>query len=424
MNIFQEGNYFFKKNIFLITIEIVIVSAFLIILNIFSSFNYNLDFFSNSARKNSKDTMLYSLVDNLQDPDSFATFIEKPENLQQIGTFYDKLNNHNILKYLAINDQPFSVADFKGTEIFEYAYGTEMRGNGKYQADIGNEKYNLFDVKSMQMNENAFDFYSLQTVNNSKVDWGKIDFESGKIPVILGSEYKNYYSVGDTITVYYLAKFFELEVKDFFVDNTFLFFKGNAQAYLDNYIVVPYPEKLNMKESSDIYYPQLYFEMINGDIVVNNTTSVETLTYYLNEISNISGFKQYSLLGFNRFVTEYSNMLLILNENRYLLFIILSVLFLTVVILSIFIIHCSFKRYTNVYQTLFLLGYPKKSLRQFTKFEIVSPIIFSNGIYIYFIFSTNILNKYSFIIGICVSIVICMLSYLFILKKTLVDYIN
>lgn len=164
--------------------------------------------------------------------------------------------------------------------------------------------------------------------------------------------------------------------------------------------------------------------MINGDIVVNNTTSVETLTYYLNEISNISGFKQYSLLGFNRFVTEYSNMLLILNENRYLLFIILSVLFLTVVILSIFIIHCSFKRYTNVYQTLFLLGYPKKSLRQFTKFEIVSPIIFSNAIYIYFIFSTNILNKYSFIIGICVSIVICMLSYLFILKKTLVDYIN
>ncbi|MBV6373076.1 hypothetical protein HIU98_18805, partial [Enterococcus casseliflavus] len=269
-----------------------------------------------------------------------------------------------------------------------------------------------------------FDFYSLKTENNTKIDWNTIDFESGKIPVILGSEYKNYFNIGDTITVYYLNKLFELEVKDFFVDNTFLYFKGNAQEYLDNYILVPYPEKLSMKESSGIYYPQLYFEMINGDIVVNNKTSLESLTYYLTEISNESGFKQYTLLGFNSFVTEYSNMLLVLNENRYLLLFILSILFITVTILSIFIIHCSFKRYTNVYQTYFLLGFSKKSLRRFTKLQILNPIIFSNVIYLCFMFFTTILNKYSFVIGLCASIFIFIFSYFFILKKTLVEYLN
>lgn len=424
MSIFQEGKYFLKKNILLIIIEILIISIFLIILNIFSSFNYDLDYFSNSARENSKNTMLYSLVDTLQDQESFSSFIENPERLQQVETFYDKLNNHDIINYLAINNQPLAVSDFKGNETFEYAYGTEMVGNGKYKADIDNKSYNLFDVKSMQLNKHAFDFYSLKTENNTKIDWNTIDFESGKIPVILGSEYKNYFNIGDTITVYYLNKLFELEVKDFFVDNTFLYFKGNAQEYLDNYILVPYPEKLSMKESSGIYYPQLYFEMINGDIVVNNKTSLESLTYYLTEISNESGFKQYTLLGFNSFVTEYSNMLLVLNENRYLLLIILSILFITVTILSIFIIHCSFKRYTNVYQTYFLLGFSKKSLRRFTKLQILNPIIFSNVIYLCFMFFTTILNKYSFVIGLCASIFIFIFSYFFILKKTLVEYLN
>ncbi|MBV6373115.1 hypothetical protein HIU98_19040, partial [Enterococcus casseliflavus] len=143
-----------------IIIEILIISIFLIILNIFSSFNYDLDYFSNSARENSKNTMLYSLVDTLQDQESFSSFIENPERLQQVETFYDKLNNHDIINYLAINNQPLAVSDFKGNETFEYAYGTEMVGNGKYKADIDNKSYNLFDVKSMQLNKHAFDFYS------------------------------------------------------------------------------------------------------------------------------------------------------------------------------------------------------------------------------------------------------------------------
>ncbi|MEI5994994.1 hypothetical protein [Candidatus Enterococcus mansonii] len=166
MTVIKELYYTFKSHPFLIGIYVILLTTFLALLTIFISFNSKIDDVSESLPRNFSDKTMYSLIDTL-DPVEFETFNRSADSVEIIANFYNELNEQKDFNYLAMNDQPIPIIDFKGDETFEYAYGTPMKGTGRYEAEIGEKSYSFFDTKAIQLNKKVLSFI-LWTLSTEK----------------------------------------------------------------------------------------------------------------------------------------------------------------------------------------------------------------------------------------------------------------
>jgi len=287
----------------------------------------------------------YTIVDNFYDADAFYEFRQHSKNINRLGEFYNGLVESSKLEFISIFNQPINIKQYKGDAGFLYN-----------SQEFRNEKIlDTSNVKAIQLNSAAFELYQLSAAQGLSIDWHAVDYQKGVLPVLLGADYNGVYAVGSTFKGNFYGRTMTFEVVGLLEPNTFVYYKGNPEFYLDKYIVMPYPELCKSVDAMDFHFEGiLYFAMINGDAA---TTLGEKS--FLREIKNIADsteFTDFSVVGIPILSMRYAEMISVIKENQRLL----SATMLLVGILVAFI-QCQvgnliLARRLDVYQAYWLIG--------------------------------------------------------------------
>lgn len=314
----MELIYNLKKNGLLILLKTTILAVFFFLLYLFLLFAVNINVELTSNLEESSNKKLFTLTDTLTEPDAFYHFRQSKTLLTTVKSFYEQLNTKENLHFISSFDQPLQIEDFKGDTEFNEAYSTDMEIIGNYIDPM--TKKEVFDAKCFQVNKNFFDYYKLETENKALFPWDDLDIENHTLPILLGSNYKKSYSVGETMKGSLYLKPFDFKIIGFLKENTSVFYKNDLNKYLDDYIILPYPEKLSTvsKENKE-FVGMLYFAMLNGDISIDQNKGLDYLTKQLSTIANETGFYDYTLLGVPTFTLQYNRMYELIHYNRTLL---------------------------------------------------------------------------------------------------------
>ena len=259
---------------------------------------------------------MYGLIDGLTDPTMFSQYRESTENIQKVTTFYDALtqNAPEGVQLLSAFDQPMPVEDFAGGETFEDDYGVPGAAQGPYVDPFTNKQ--VVDVKSMQLSRETFEFYNLAGQGGTDLDWDAVDYESKTIPVLLGAEYEGVYAVGDQLAVDYYFKPTRMQVAGFLPPNASMFYQGDINHFLDDYLIVPYPTSITASPDSDRDFSGiLAFAMLNANIAVDQGLSDDTVFKALEDAAAISGFEHYVLLNVPSYLTQFSSVRALVHDN-------------------------------------------------------------------------------------------------------------
>lgn len=260
------------------------------------------------------DVNLYGLIDDLRDADEFSAFRESIDDLERLASFYTALTSDNELTFLSSFDQPVPVRDFRGGLSYEYGYGTDLSTHGHYrEQETGRD---LFDAKSLQVNRAAFEFYNLETSDGQPLPWDSVDYTRGVTPVVLGDDYRGVYEVGERFTGRLYAAGVTFEVAGFLRPDSSIFYQGDIDYFLDDHIVIPYPERLEglVRENQELY-GIISFAMVNGDIAAAKSLTSADVLERLSGIAQTSGFSDYTLLNVSPYLTQFTMTKKIIDDN-------------------------------------------------------------------------------------------------------------
>lgn len=336
-----------KANAIYYILSTLVMTAFLVILGIMVILRSATEMRESQINNVYKDKKLYSLIDSFYDADEFYEFRQHSENVNLLGEFYNTLVQSSNVEFISMFTQPINIEQFQGDEQFFYN-SQEFRNENSTTSDHVN-------VKSIQLNSTAYQLFQLNVERGNDFDWSKVDYSKDTLPVLIGSDYNGVYDIGSRFIGNYYGRNIIFEVIGILESDTFLYYKGDPEFYLDKYIIIPYQEYCTPVVTTDFTFEGiLYFAMINGDIIT--TLDEKIFLKEIKYIANTTGFADFSIVGIPEFTMMYNTMISVINENQ-------SLLLLTMVLLGILITFIQYgmgrlilARRLNVYQTHFLIG--------------------------------------------------------------------
>ncbi|WP_312651187.1 hypothetical protein [Aminipila sp.] len=361
----KEFRWYIYNNYSLIIFKTVILFLVLGLIYTFLLFSRDLFNTDNNFKNLYSDRTMYELIYLFDDADSFYAFRDSDESMAGLKTFYDDLNREKSFSFLSTCDQSISVTDFKGDNKFKDGNDNSLEFNDKLYEDI----------KSVQINKKAFDFYHLKIDKGSYFKWNQINYANNKIPVILGADYEGIYHIGDIIEANFYSLNVEFQVIGFLQTDSTIYHKYEVRRCLDQYILVPYPEK--GYENMDKYFRGiLYSSMINGNIVVQNSDSaLQFILDKLSELSKHSGYYQYTLIGIPIFAVQYNMVISTVQANKNLITAVLVLLICITTFIMGSISYFLYQRRRNIYEVYTILGYSKQEIHRMIFREMSFPYI-------------------------------------------------
>lgn len=300
-----------RRHWFPTTVKSTLLGVFFLSVYILVSFSESTTDAVNRSFSSEAEVNLYSIIDTLEDPDAFSSFRESRQAVENLGAFYTAVDTLDDIDYLSSFAQPIPVLDFAGDETFDAGSGTYTDPGTGLQ---------VRDVKSIQMNRSTFDFYHLGQESGQPIAWESVDYDSGRAPVLLGASYSGVYSVGDTLPVNFYSRPLTLEVAGFLEPASSMFYKNEMNFFLDDYILVPYPPQIGDFTDEDHFFSGiLYFAMLNGDITAHKDMSTDDLLDELLSVSRRTGFSDYSLIDVPTYLTQFTLVRTIVEDNLALL---------------------------------------------------------------------------------------------------------
>ncbi|PZF41753.1 MULTISPECIES: hypothetical protein [unclassified Curtobacterium] len=304
------------------------------------------------------DVDLYTVVDDLG-PDAFETIRRDEHALDAVASFADRIDDQPGFDFISSYDQPVTVQDFRGDDRFDVGYGTEYTLNGKYQDESGRS---VQDIKSIQLNETAYEFAGLSVQDGKPIEWDGVDWGSGRIPVLLGNEYRGVYELGERFTGAVILQEQELEVVGFLEPDSAMYFRGEPNHYLDDTVIVPYPPTLAGLDRAalDRVDPELFgrlvFQVLNADLAVDHSLDFGGVVARLDAIGDDTGFRSYTLLGVPSYLVQLSLVRQLVQDNVALVTALLVVLTASVGIITAFLHRLLHNRRAPVARVHHLLG--------------------------------------------------------------------
>lgn len=335
----------FKANAMFYVLSVCVLTAFLVIMGILFVLQSTTLTKESHIKSVYEGKRLYTIVDNLYDPDGFYEFRQHPENINCLGRFYNGLVSSPNLEFVSTFNQSIPIDEFRGDEQFFY----------NSQAFRNQHKNMHTNVKSMQLNTAAFEHYHLQVAHGASFDWREVDYSKDTLPVLLGSNYDGAYEIGDTLTGSYYARDMKFKVIGILEPSTFIYYKGDPEFYLDKYLVIPYPEFCAPVNSANFCFEGiLYFAMINGDIMT--TLDEKAFLAEIKNIANTTGFVDFSVVGISDFVIRYNAMISVIKENQSLLFVTMLLVLVLITFIQYGMGRLIFSKRLDVYKTYWLMG--------------------------------------------------------------------
>lgn len=286
---------------------------------------------------------LYKMIDNFYDPDKFYDFRNNASNINILSNFYNQLNISEDFDILTSFNQCIAVTDFKGDNKFYY----------NSEEFIETHPSSKVNIKSLQLNQDAYIFYNIKTDENIEISWNDISYDDKNIPILLGSDYKKYYKSGDIIKGNYYSKDMNFEVIGFLKNNCSIKYKSIHDVNIDTYIIIPYPPILWEVKKDFQFESILYFAMINCDILpsVNETKILKDIK----EISQKTGFAEFSLVGIDNFQIQNIELLLFIQEYKNIVIILMISIFILINVIGIKFFQIILKEKKENYIKTFIL---------------------------------------------------------------------
>lgn len=416
----RELKFYFKKNIKIITIIYIQVTVMLLLIGTFFYFFDSVDSVETGFKEVYSGKAMFQISNDYYNEKS-EEFSKNNDTLLIKKEFYNKLNDEDKFSYLSLKEHYISInSEMVPNESkiinFNNEYGLEK---------IEDKEYTM--VKSIQMNQKSFDFFDLE-VSEGRV-WNSNDFKyNGCIPILLGSNYKSVFNVGDKIEIGYFGTKFNAEIIGFIKADSNVLGNGNIQMYLNEYILLPH---INFEDSISRDFQEIvYFMMLEGYIVTeDNTVSIQNMKDKVEIFSQESGFIEYFFVGANPHLKSYTNTITILRENKEVIFSILSLIgvFNFMIISMLFWIKNN--RRISYYSIHYMHGAKKSNLliQQWLEIEIV----FLFSFFTYFLISYEILYLYNFKVYLVLfilinlmSTLICIISSRNIIRKSIAGGLN
>ncbi|WP_350343416.1 hypothetical protein PRVXT_002725 [Proteinivorax tanatarense] len=247
----------------------------------------------------------YVLIDNVGTGMSLGEYENSIMEYKKLYGFVNELRSLESIEFINVVRQPILVAiqshNIPDKFMFQYEEGSPI------SPEIINGIKHI-DVKSVQVSQNVFKEFGVEVDTGRGFSDTDYILEDNKISVILGSEYKDIFSVGDIFEGHYLSdEAMYFEVAGFLPQDTYILQNGNI-LYLDRYVVLPAFKEYNYEKFQDIAQFAL-LQQSNGVIVSNDPDL--NVTKLVNSLSD-----KYGTLKFEVHAIDSTQLFNLVNISR------------------------------------------------------------------------------------------------------------
>lgn len=218
------------------------------------------------------------------------------DRIDKLKNMYNCLLSEKDFSYYEIYSQFLYVLNYGGPDKFRDGYDM---GGGYEDVEISTKlgKGLYSPLQCVQLSLNCFPVFNL------KIDTGESFLESeysysygDKVPVILGSEYKDFYNIGDTLKGVYLFQELEFYIKGFLQKDSYIK-KGDSLIYLDRYIVMPMFNCIDSNKDNEYISFQVkhYANKTSGYLNFAEPTEYDQVNKRIRRLSQSCSLKEYSV---------------------------------------------------------------------------------------------------------------------------------
>ena len=277
------------------------VTVYFVLLGTFWAFTRELHYGKDSLERTYEDISIFQLLDGYYDPEAFENFRARDDALAILKQYYNGLDNARGFHYFAMFNQSIIVND----------------PDNKLPNIASREETDDKRVKAFQMNQQAHDYFSLPISEGRTFCDADFYDKQARLPVILGSDYAEYISVGDLFEVSYYQNTLILKVVGILEKNSMVYFNGDAEYYLDDHFIIPFINYLEPEDAFQEWFQEIvYFAMVNGYIAIEKTDiAAQNMMAEIEVIAQSSGFNNYVFIGSNPHTQPYRGLMNILNQN-------------------------------------------------------------------------------------------------------------
>lgn len=236
----------------------------------------------------------YTLTDSIA-PEEELAFWNMPDCIQRMKDAVEQFENSEY-NYCIFTHQSICATNLKLPDEFYYYLPRSEKGMPLYSEGL---------LDTYQVNQKTWNLFDLQV----EVGQGfqTADYSYGSIiPVVVGSEYQDFLSVGSTIDCYYLEQKLTMEVVGVLRKDSMIFRQGSLES-LDWSIVMPslrLDNSLNvdLSPTTEIgrLFRKIYIQKLSGSFALSNQADLSSLMLYVNDILAEYGIFKHEFLAMPR----------------------------------------------------------------------------------------------------------------------------
>ncbi|MCL1990932.1 MAG: hypothetical protein FWG67_08600 [Defluviitaleaceae bacterium] len=280
------------------------------------------------------------------------------DGLERMKEFHYNLRLSNEFYVASAHTGMFLEIDasqFLGGEAFHFGYewgltGPLADGRGNY----------FYQIKAASLDYAAWNLSSMEMKHGRAFQAEDFSLFSGRIPIILGYQYANYYEIGDLITMYFLAFQFDFEVIGILAENQRLFNEVTG-TYLDYSILKPLISFGNPLNEEERRFQSIYYnnKSLSAYIFVDDTpeavNQMHNIIYTAAAHLNIP----YSFSMTDHTFVLHGEMVNLIHHHTGVIHRLLINSILLIALIILFLSTIKYHRQKSVYQVHALLGISK-----------------------------------------------------------------
>lgn len=219
--------------------------------------------------KNDFEQQYFHLADlqNIQN-DSLGQLLDQDNILERLNNFKQELKESekftfieflpNVVEFIGEWDKPNQLVN-------GYEYGADLKNQTVH---VNNKELLITPINCISMDQDAWDLYDLSLSEGNEFAGTDYSLTEKKLPLILGSEFKEYYDIGDEIPLLYFSEEWTGVVQGFLEDDEVINQDWNEYS-LDTGILVPSFKEMSDKIDEDLR-KKITYAQLEGDVLLKD----------------------------------------------------------------------------------------------------------------------------------------------------------
>lgn len=246
--------------------------------------------------KNDFEKQYFQLVDieDLHNQSYTSNLYNQPDLLTRLEKFNEELKNNNnfiFIEFASVNLQFIGKWD-KPVDLVENTTTIDQ------VVTVNNKEILTTSVEGIVLDQTSLELYSLDISSGELFSNDDFIQNNNEFPLVLGSDFEDYYSIGDTIPLFYYGEEWKGIVKGFLKENEQI--KQDSMVYnLDNHVLVPSFESTMLVTGFDEnYQKRMYHSKIQGYLILDSKAEYQKAKREIKELSNKYNLSYQLLKGY------------------------------------------------------------------------------------------------------------------------------